>query len=225
MLHRVLREADGSVSAYRIETLKRRPDEITTKVLTGIMGCILPPMELGATLMVEQAVLCLTHEAIQIRTISSRLEDLTIALEDVGLIGVPGMVLRGRTPKDGMKAYPYRPSEAKDPPDLIREFLTECPKIAFKYAREASAERPWEIVPMVTVPVDPDRRSRLSAQAANYAYVNGTDLRFAQSTATLALTGSTWFLMALTPLIIHPTMAGHDWEPGVLERALPRKEN
>src|SRR3546814_9850711 len=102
-----------------------------------------------------------------IRTCSSRLEELTIAMEDVALIGVPGMVLRGRTPKDGMKAYPYRPSDAKDPPDLIRAFLTECPKIAFRYAREAPAERPWEIVPLVTVPVDPDRRSRLSAQAAN----------------------------------------------------------
>jgi hypothetical protein len=209
MLHRAAVAEDG-VSALRVEVLRKRGDTVDGRVFPDILACILPPPS-AATAMVEEAILMLSPLAVAARTISAAIGDLAMAMEEAALYGPAGLVFRGIDRHGGRHAFSVLPAEGLAPEEHVRRLLTGAPKELMRHARESN--NPFEVVPLVRMPIAPDRQPRLSAQAVNHPYVLDGAWRFTRGTAALSLMGSFWTLTDATPIDLAPQLYHLDGSP------------
>lgn len=200
---------DGAVYSPRIETLKRKADDIDIRVIPRTLCSILPPPRTG-TAMVEESCLAFCNEALTAKTISSVLVDIELSLAEPCLYGPCGIVFRGPSGKN-MLWHEVPPQERK-PSEIVSDLLRSVPREHLTAARKAAAQgAQWETIPVVRLPIDPERQPRLSAQFANHDYSPaGGGMRFTLGTATLRLMGSTWVLFDATPVKSDPELFAYD---------------
>ena len=134
------------------------------------------------------------------RSLSEGLSKVLPNLEQPGIFGLPGLAFVGRT-RAGEPVEVIvggdRPMQAND---LIARVLRECPKDIIKESRTSGTTRkPWCLIPFFRAPVDPDRSSKMSAQAANLAYGTAGEPRWTTGHVVLRAIFDKWHICDASP--------------------------
>jgi hypothetical protein len=238
-LDKVFMDVHGRLCAARVQALlpKDAPKMVYPDALIGFLPT--PKGQPG-----PEHLVMLPNEGRRIDLIELSINPIREILFEDGTrdpVGKPGFVLRGPLPEGGVFAWAYDHTEEDAPlpekPDArvleerlrMRRFYYSVPdyRQVFEKIRHKRVRGQWEIVRYAVLPIDPDRRSRIHALAANHPFV-GKDWqasRFVPGVvvATPAPDG-TWQATYASPLVTRPTLVGFDYPPGFSETMQPEEE-
>lgn len=202
VLMRKLRHDDGIVTARSIEPIIMRESEGVPFVMQEAAVCVLPPP--AGTAMVNECLVAMLGEAIEVRSLSEGVTRILPQLESPAVFGSPGLAYFGVTktgePIDVIVGA--SPDEKLSPQELARRMLVDCPKDIIKESRTTQSPHrpPWSVCPIFRIAVDPDRSSKLSAQAANYSYGMPNDPKWTHGVAVFRTIDNRWHICDASPL-------------------------
>lgn len=198
LLRRLRAGEDGELTARAVEILVMRESDGAPFVIQNAAASIRPAPE--GTAMVKEALVVMLSDAIAVRTLSEGVSKVGAILDQPGILGNPGLAYFGRT-KDG---EPIEVLIGGDGPatssELMSRLLRECPKDVIKDSRTSGTTRaPWKLAPFFRAPIDPDRSSKLSAQAANHDYGSDEKPRWTTGNVVLRTIGDRWNVSDASP--------------------------
>lgn len=197
LLRRLKLSSEGS-TARAIEALIMRESTGAPFVVQRCAACILPPPD--GTAVVGEALIAMLENDIAVRTLSEGVVRLPDVLDQPSVFGFPGVLFHGYArngePMETMVGADRRTSVS----ELVARVLREVPKETIKESRTSGTNREqWRMTPLFRIPIDPDRSSKLSAQAANFAYGSFDAPRWTLGGAVLRSAGDTWLLADASP--------------------------
>lgn len=200
VLMRKLRTDEGVTTCRSVEPIIMRESEGAPFVLQDAAVCILPPPP--GTAMVKECLVAMLGDSLPARSLSEGVARILPQLEAPGVFGPPGLAYSG-TLKSGDAVdvlVGCDPQVRLEPKDLVSAMLSECPKDIIKDSRTSGTSRPaWTVFPLFRVPVDPDRSSKLSAQAANFDYGTPSDPRWTRGVVILRTIANAWHICDASP--------------------------
>jgi len=198
VLLRRLRQDEGGMTARAAEILVMRESDGAGFVIQDAASCILPPPP--GTAMVNEGIVAMLSSAVAARSLTEGVAKVLPSLDQPIVFGLPGLAFIGKT----RSGDPVEVIVGGDVPmqgnDLIARMLRECPKDVIKESRTSGTSRePWRLVPFFRAPIDPDRSSKMSAQAANLAYGSADEPRWTTGNVVLRAISNRWHICDASP--------------------------
>jgi hypothetical protein len=198
---RKLRLEEGAATCRSVEPITMRDNDGATFVMQEAAVCILPPPP--GTAMVKEALVAMLGEAMPARSLSEGVSKILPQLDAPAVFGNPGLAYFGRLksgdPVDVLVGA--EPGTTLSPNELVSRMLTGCPKDIIKDSRTSGTSRQaWTVCPIFRVPVDPDRSSKLSAQAINLSYGTAEDASWTRGIVILRTVANRWHLCDASPI-------------------------
>jgi hypothetical protein len=198
VLLRRLREDNGAVTARSAEILTMRESDGPAFVIHDAATCILPPPP--GTAMVKEALVAMLAQGIPSRTLTEGIAKVLPELDQPIVFGHPGLAYVGRTKTGEALEVIVGGDEPSSANDLIARMLRECPSEIIKLSRTTGTDRePWRLIPFFRAPIDPDRSSKLSAQAINLGYGDVSAPKWTVGNVVLRLIADRWHVCDASP--------------------------
>jgi len=198
VLLRRLRQDEEGTTARAAEILMLKEADGPAFVIQDAASCILPPPQ--GTAMVNEGIVAMLSSSIAARSLSEGLSKVLGGLEQPSLFGLPGLAFVGRTRGGEPVEVIVGGDQSMKGNDLIARMLRECPKDIIKESRTSGTSRePWRLIPFFRAPIDPDRSSKMSAQATNLAYGNADEPRWTTGNVVLRVIFEKWHICDASP--------------------------
>jgi hypothetical protein len=201
VLMRKLRVDEAGATCRSIEPITMRDSEGATFVMQDAAVYVFRPPP--GTAMVKECLVAMLGDAVSARTLSEGCTNIFSQLDAPAVFGSPGLAYFGAD-KAGNTIDVVIGGESGTmltPDQMVSAMIKQCPKEVIKDSRTSGTSRPpWKLSPFFRVAVDPDRSSKLSAQALNLAYGTFEDPRWTRGIAVLRTIGNQWHLSDASPL-------------------------
>jgi len=207
VLMRKLRSEDGIATCRSVEPITMRDTDGASFVMQDAAVCILPPAE--GTVIVKECLVAMLGDAIPARSLSEGITKIMPQLDAPAVFGIPGLAFFGKIksgdPVDVIVGA--EPDSRLSQKDLVAAMLSGCPKDVIKESRTTGTSRtPWMICPIFRAPIDPDRSSKLSAQATNHSYGTAQNPMWTRGVVILRTIANQWHVSDASPI---PESAGN----------------
>lgn len=199
VLLRRLRQDSDAMTARAAEILIMRESDGAGFVIQDAASCILPPPP--GTAMVNEGLVAMLSSAVVARTLTEGVAKVLPALDQPIVFGLPGLAFIG-TARNGDHIEVIVGGDIQlEAKDLIARMLRECPKDIIKESRTSSSttRQPWHLVPFFRAPIDPDRSSKMSAQAANLSYGTADAPKWTTGHVVLRAIANRWHICDASP--------------------------